>query len=481
MLIRKRFENFLRLRFTVPLLIFAMLSLAVTGELSYRHTVNTLRDGIALTEARLGTLRLLQLLTDAETAQRGYLLTGRAGQLQSLQAAKKEFQTNGQIFEYIGGIGATGPDDALSIYGAAANKLAELDRALSLADAGNRAAAMALVDSEQSKRMADRLRDLFDNKFKEAARLQDGARATIYSALWFNRSLVVLLALVVAIGLYLHLRQLQILDRVRNERQSVLQAQVASRTLELRNLARYLQTVREDEKDHLARELHDELGGLLTAAKMTLARMRAKLRDDPVMMERISHINSCLSDGIALKRRIVEDLRPSTLSTLGLNTALTILCTEARDQMGIPVQTALARVALTPEAELGVFRMVQEALTNIGKYAQATEVWVRLDQTHTELRLQITDNGVGFDVAALEAGRHGLAGMRFRAESLNGRLWLRSEPGKGVKITAMLPRQTVEFVELATAQPARPANAANVPATVATVATAVALLVPEEV
>lgn len=445
--IRKQFENFLRLRFTAPLLIFAVLSLTVTGELSYRHAVKTLGDGIALTDARLGTKRLLQLLTDAETAQRGYLLTGRADQLLPLQEAKKEFQAYSHIFEYIGGIGPSGPEDAITIYGVAASKLADLERALSLADAGDRTAAMALVGSAQSRQTTDQLRSLFDNKFKESARLQQSARSTIYSALWLNRTLVALLSLAVAIGLYLHLRQLQRLDRVRNERQGVLEGQVAARTLELRNLARYLQTVREDEKDHLARELHDELGGLMTAAKMTLARMRAKLRDDPTMMERIAHINSCLSQGIALKRRIVEDLRPSTLSNLGLNTALTILCTEAREQMGIPVQSELDNVKLTPEAELGVFRMVQEALTNVAKYAHATEVWVRLEQTPTELRLLITDNGAGFDVTALEAGRHGLAGMRFRAESLNGSLLLVSEPGQGVNITVTLPREKFEAGE----------------------------------
>ena len=104
---------------------------------------------------------------------------------------------------------------------------------------------------------------------------------------------------------------------------------MARRTAELTDLARHLQTVREDERGFLARELHDELGGLLTAAKLDVARLRKRLdTGQPEVAERIVHLGQTLDAGIALKRRIIEDLRPSSLANLGLQRALEILCEE---------------------------------------------------------------------------------------------------------------------------------------------------------
>jgi signal transduction histidine kinase len=440
----KRFDKFLRLRFTVPLLIVAVISLALIGELGYRRTVKTLGANIALADARIGTAQLLQLLTHAETAQRAYLLTGRSSYLLPLRRAQTEIKANAQVFRFINAIGKTGPDDARQIYQGIADKLAELDRTIVLADAGNHVAAIAVLGSDDGRQEMDELRSMFDKKFKEAAVLQQDARQTVFTTLWFGRTLVAVLSLLVAAGLYLHLLQMKRHDLERSQRQSLLEQQVAERTHELRTLARYLQTAREDEKSHLARELHDELGGKLTAAKMTLARMRARLQQDPAMLERIEHIDHCLSDGIALKRRILEDLRPSTLSTLGLNAALEVLFAEVRQQMPIAVASKVAKVRLTPDAELGIFRVVQEALSNIAKHAGAREVLVRLEETPDELHLEVSDNGIGFDVTRLELGQHGLAGMRFQVESLNGSLSVISQVGQGVKIVAKLPRKTVE-------------------------------------
>jgi len=104
---------------------------------------------------------------------------------------------------------------------------------------------------------------------------------------------------------------------------------VRDRTTSLANLATYLQQVREDERGHLARELHDELGSLLTAAKLDVARLKSRLGDQaPEALQRLQHLTETLNRGIALKRRIVEDLRPSSLSNLGLLPSLEILTRE---------------------------------------------------------------------------------------------------------------------------------------------------------
>jgi len=152
----------------------------------------------------------------------------------------------------------------------------------------------------------------------------------------------------------------------------LLEQAVRDRTAELSELAGYLITAREDEKAHLARELHDELGALLTAAKLDIARMRTKLLEDPVMAARLKQVNQRLDEGISLKRRIVEDLRPSSLTTLGLTISLANLCSEVGTRLNIAIQIDFDEVRLTEEGQLAIYRLVQEALNNVCKYAKAT-------------------------------------------------------------------------------------------------------------
>jgi signal transduction histidine kinase len=439
---REILERLLRRRFTLPLLIAGALLLLLANEISYLRTVNALKGGIALTDARIATARVLQLLTDAETGQRGYLLTGRAEYLDTLNQAKVELpKVTSALTDFVASTGASGPADALKIADDIAAKLGELDKTIALQQAGSRATALTLFDSGDGKRHMDSLRTLLESKLKQAASLQEDARGFIYGALWLNRVLIAVLSLVLIVGLYLHLVQLRRADRERSERQQALEAQVKERTLTLRTLAGYLQTVREDEKSRLARELHDELGGVLTAGKLTLARAQRRVAGDPALTELLVKVGHHLSEGIALKRKIIEDLRPSTLSTLGLTTALAILARDVSEQLGVPVRAEIAECHLSPDAELGIYRLVQEALTNIGKYAQASEIWVRLKREAGALQIEIADNGKGFDTGTVQVGSHGLDGMRFRIESLGGTLTVDSSAGKGTRIRASVPQQ----------------------------------------
>ena len=440
---KRRFEKLLRLRYTVGILIGSALVLAAVGEFAYQHTVRTLRSGIALTEARVGSARILQLLSDAEAARLGYLLTGSALYLAPLEQAERELSGKQKVFDFIALIGPTGPQDSQQMYDLAMMKFGEIGHTVALAKGGDEEGALALVRSGEGKRRMATLRARFDAKFAEAAKLQADARQSIFNALLFNRAAVLLLSLVIAVGLYWYWGRLKQLDLETHSRQQLLETVVAQKTSELRTLAGYLQTAREDEKSHLARELHDELGGLMTAAKLTLARMRIKLAGDAEMLERIEQVGNHLSAGIALKRRIVEDLRPSTLSALGLKIALDSLCSETGRSLGFAITTAIAEVHLSPDAELGVYRIVQEALTNIGKYAEASHISIELRETPEEVLLDIQDNGNGFDLATLEPGQHGLAGMRFRVESLSGTMTMQSAPGEGVRIAVRFPKTQV--------------------------------------
>ena len=145
----------LRLRFAVPLLIFAVFSLAVISEWTYRRAQATLTGGIALTDARIGAARLLQLLTDAETAQRGYLLTGNSAYLQPLRNAQQEFMRSIGFLEVVQGIGATGPADAENIRTKVAAKFLEIDHSVMLAESGDRTRALALVQTDAGKQLMD--------------------------------------------------------------------------------------------------------------------------------------------------------------------------------------------------------------------------------------------------------------------------------------------------------------------------------------
>lgn len=234
----------------------------------------------------------------------------------------------------------------------------------------------------------------------------------------------------------------QLLSEERNQ----LEKTVQQRTQSLRRLAANLQIVREDERARLARELHDELGALLTAAKFDVARLRSRLArlPEPNAAETqgcLEHLGNTLNEGIALKRRIIEDLTPSSLANLGLTTALENLTRDYAATSGVAMQAHIGDVRLSQSNALTIYRLVQEALTNIGKYARAQSVDVDLRKEGNYARICVQDDGCGFDTSRLvsDMGTYGLAGMQFRVESQQGTIDIDSASGKGTRITALLP------------------------------------------
>jgi protein-histidine pros-kinase len=237
------------------------------------------------------------------------------------------------------------------------------------------------------------------------------------------------------------LERIQHMLEAENER---LERDVRLRTKELTNLATYLTEIRESEKQHLARELHDELGALLTAAKLDADWIERSLPPETraLVAQRMARLRQSLIGGITLKRRITNDLRPALLHDLGLIEALRALIEEFRrgEEIGIKADLPEAEPELSEAISLSLFRIVQEAFTNIRKYAQARHVGLSLRLTPTTIELTIEDDGVGFDLESPKVARHGLAGIKHRVFTHAGELDVRTAPGSGVTIRVVLPR-----------------------------------------
>ncbi len=236
------------------------------------------------------------------------------------------------------------------------------------------------------------------------------------------------------------LEKIQQLLTAKNER---LEREVQARTEELTSLATYLTDVRETEKLHLAREMHDELGALLTAAKLDADWIERTLPPDTqaLVAQRLTRLRQNQVGGITLKRRFTNDLRPALLYDLGLIEALRALIEEFRniDKVEVDLDLPETEPELTEAVSLSLFRIVQEAFTNIRKYAQAQRVSVSLRTTANAIELTIQDDGIGFDADSPRLSRHGLAGIKHRVFTHGGQLDIHTAPGAGVKIHVTLP------------------------------------------
>lgn len=441
-------NRWVRKRLLFPLLVLLAAALLLVSEITYSNTSTIVRGGIKLTDARFQSQRLLQLMTDAETAQFGFLVTGQDAYLVREAEVREDLpEVLAAVTSFFNAQGAQSAAGAQRVASITQSKLAQFDRVLQLASSGQLAAANALARGEPAHGAVGPLRQEIMLLLARAAVLQQQARSSIYAALLVNRIAVDSLTLVSLLSLFLLLKQLQRQDRARDSQALALQhehmrleLEVKNRTLRLAELARHLQSVREDERAYLARELHDELGGLLTVSKLEIARARMKVAEPAQILFRLERINQHLNQGIALKRRIIEDLRPSALSDLGLVVALHNLCEDVRKGLDIPIVLSTTELQLSPEADLAVYRFVQEALTNIGKYASATRVEVSLKVLDGLAIAEVTDDGVGFDPQIERVGRHGLSGMQFRAESMGGTMRVKSAPGQGSTLRIEFPQ-----------------------------------------
>ncbi len=439
-MIKSSIERVARTRYVMPVVMALAVLAVVVIEGAYQHSRTTLTQGIALTDARLQAGRVLQSLTDAELAARAFLINGQAADRDDYRESIVDLaEAQAGAFQLIADVDPQRTVSVEAVRMAIQARVTAMEAWMDAAERGQRTQARLMASSDRGRSSYIELRGEFDQVLGRAAALQHTARVSLFDAIMINRVALHVLVLVSVLGLVLFTRQLRYSDAQKARESEHLASQVALRTAELRELAGHLVSTREDERGRMARELHDELGGLFTAMKLELARLRRIPELPPQAQERMSGIEQRLNEGIAVKRRIIENLRPSSLDQLGLVSALEVLCEDAASSLGIPVSTDLESVSLDKECELTVFRLVQESITNISKYARARHVWVRLEAMDDWVRVGVRDDGCGFHANSVPASHHGLIGMRVRVESHAGRLEIDSSPGQGTHIRAELP------------------------------------------
>lgn len=440
--------KFATMLISLPLAVIAVTLVVLINEASYQTTVKSVSAMEQAQSTRTALNELMQSLLDAETGQRGYLLTGNASYLEPYNETIKTIDQQLDVLR----ITFSPYPLQLGEFGVMSRqisrKMGELDLTVKMRTAGQEDAWRFVLTTGVGKELMDSIRAQSEKLASNSIRNMEQGQEQVRRTLQLSRIGIAIMALAGLLAFYMYLLQTRALlnagvreqESLKRERDQ-LDMQVRERTANLAELATHLQNVREDERGHLARELHDELGALLTAAKLDVARLKSRLSTaQPEALERITHLTTTLNNGIALKRRIVEDLRPSSLSHLGLVASLEILAREFEERSGVSLSTDLEAVELGGSAQLTVYRLVQESLTNIGKYAEATQIVVSLQNQGGYAMVEVQDNGTGFNTQSIAANSHGINGMRHRVEAAGGKLTVISQPGAGTRICAVMPK-----------------------------------------
>lgn len=442
-------QALLRRAYIFPIALLVVGALLAINETGYRQSKLAAAEAEIAQSRRAHLNLLLQNILDAETGQRGYLLTGSQRYLEPYSHAVAQISGNLDRLRglYMRDEVPLGEFAVLSR--SVSKKLGEMEVTVRMRKlAVGMSEWRAVVETNLGQDYMDAIREQANKLISDSSTDRAKSMERVHRSLDVSRIGIVLACLTGLIAFHLYLRAVKRVGdadeaqrRLLDHDKKRLEAEVHQRTESLAELTNHLQTVQEQEREHLARELHDELGSILTAAKLDVARIRSKIPDTlPELHDRISHLVETLNNGIALKRRIIEDLRPSSLGNLGLVAALEILAREFQERSGTSVVAELEPTELADDAALTIFRMVQESLTNAAKYASSTEITLSLHNYADRVEVVVEDNGKGFEAHLKQGGTFGLKGMRHRIEALRGTLSITSGPGRGTRLAAMIPK-----------------------------------------
>jgi signal transduction histidine kinase len=381
---------------------------------------------------------------DAESGQRGYLIAREPEYLQQYDEAKERLAVLlPQLHSAYQNDAAEAPHIA-TVEALIKKKLVELGSSVELfRNTGSTSQSVRLVRSGVGLRWMSQVRDEIESiRTRERQRIYHGIvewqqQRTVSRYVASGAALLNIMLLLVA-GAYIT----RDIER-RNAAAGELDRLVAQRTVELSELSTHLQRATERERSQLARELHDELGGLLVAIKMDLAQLAKKFDiTHPDIQLRWQRIQNAISAGVDLKRRVIEELRPTLLDNMGLIAALRWQAEQTCSQAGITLRASFPEEEpeLDTNTSIAIFRVAQESLTNIVKHARATAVGLTLHVIDGGLTLTIQDNGVGLSSSATErSGAHGLLSMKHRVRAIGGTFFAGSVEPHGTRIVVRVP------------------------------------------
>jgi signal transduction histidine kinase len=442
-----------------PLLLIGFLAGMFLLAADTQSRLNAADERVHNSEVREQALdEFLALTTDAESEQRGYLLTGEDIYLRSYAAAAGKIGGALDRLQRTYGAGARPSDEMRRFRDLSREKLVELDDTLALYGKSGLDAAQSAARTDMGKRTTD---GILANV--AVLRQREGAELSAATARWRSdlrlSRWITLGGAMLNIGLVVLATGLVYGDMRRRAQQATdlklqkreLARQVDDRTRELTALSTHLQGVSELEKSALSRELHDELGGLLVAARMDLSWLQQRLPTrDPAIEQRFKRIHESLSAGIDLKRRVVEELRPTLLDNMGLFAALRWQFKESCRRTGLKCSETIPETELrvSPDAAIGVFRVAQEALTNILKHADATSADLAVNIDGDTFVLRISDDGKGISTHRPQPiTSHGLASMKHRIAALGGDWEIHAAATRGTIVTARIPLSSMLLFE----------------------------------
>ncbi len=456
--VRRPFEygqGLFRLPQAIWLPIIAMCAVAIGASVFNEWSVRRISAGdeelAALTALQQDLAASGERLSAAEAGQHGFLLLGDAQQLAAYEQAARWLPVLGERMRV-----QAGDDPALraaveQLESERAQGMALLRASTLLAVQGQARAARALLSTGEGRDALDAFRARAAALSEQLQERVEALRHSTARQVQWSRFAVAALGFLTLVLLVTAVRLLvkdfwrqETARRAQLQEQLRLEQVVAERTAELSDLTSHLQSVTEQEKAQLARDLHDELGGLLTAARMDLSWLQGRASAaEPEAQSKLAALAGAIDTAMSLKRRVVESLRPALLDHFGLAMALqshfettceaaglVCRCRVAADEQPVPQDLAIA-----------LFRVAQESLTNVLRHAHAQTVDLEFSSDADGYRMSIADDGIGFDpVRSLDGVSHGIGGMRHRIRNLGGEFTLRANAPRGSRIEVSVPR-----------------------------------------
>jgi len=413
----------------LALLMTAAVSMVVlaVSEVAAGRANDARAEAVVLRERATHVSELRQALVQAESAQRGYLLTQDQRYLQPLKDAAARAEKAFVDLKAASLNDREALQHSVDIVTLGSRKLDEMRLTVTQAEQGRLDLAMTLLKAGFGIQVMEDLvarSNAFESQQLGALRDKQGAISTSLLQQRIGVGVVVLINLAfLALLASRMIRQFTLREehRAELERQATrLERAVTERTEELSALSTYLQTSSEREKARLARDLHDELGGILTSAKIDIGWLEGHSKaTDPEVVPRLQRLANVVDEAVNLKRRVVENLRPSLLDHLGLGAALNWYVDETCRKAGLrhTLRTLDEFETVPPEMAIAIYRIVQEGLTNTIKYARASAVEIGLERESGGYRLRLSDNGCGIHDFRADHLSHGIAGMRQRARA----------------------------------------------------------------